>query len=72
MFMTKPIHPSPNLIIGKPKRIRRTRSQMAEDEAAAQTLALIDYCRALAQKRLARDTPAQKAVATRLLRKWRS
>ena len=72
--MTKPIHPRPSVMIEgqKPPRIRRTNSQIAEDEASAQTAALLAYAKALAEKRLAKATPAQKAMATRLLRRWHS
>jgi hypothetical protein len=69
--MTKPIHPRQLIQIGdKPKRIRRTKSEMAQAAARAKIEALWAEAQVLAEKRLARSSPAQIKVATRLLRRW--
>jgi hypothetical protein len=67
--MTKPIHPRPSVIIEgqKPKRIRRTKAQMAEACQRAELDTLIAEARVLAEKRLAKATPGQKRAATRIV-----
>jgi hypothetical protein len=67
--LTKPIHPrSPIVIHGQaPKRIRRTKSQMAEARQRAEIEALLADARVIAENRLKSATPGQKRVATRIV-----
>lgn len=54
----------------KPKRVRRTKRELAIARARAEIEAILAEARVVAEQRLARTSPAEIAKATRLLRKW--